>query len=66
MIADDLAGACDSGVQFARYGFKTVVRRGGKQPADTAADSPRSGDDKLFATPTLIPSTEASAPLPGT
>ena len=38
MIADDLTGACDSGVQFARYGFKTVVARGGKQPADTGAE----------------------------
>ena len=38
MIADDLTGACDSGVQFARYGFKAVVARGGKQPADTGAE----------------------------
>jgi uncharacterized protein YgbK (DUF1537 family) len=38
MIADDLTGACDSGVQFAQNGFKTVVLRGNEWGKDPAAE----------------------------
>ena len=38
MIADDLTGACDSGVQFAQNGFKTVVLCGSKWVADPDAE----------------------------
>ena len=38
MIADDLTGACDSGVQFAQNGFKTVLQRGTEWLKDSAAD----------------------------
>jgi len=53
IIADDLTGACDTGVQFARCGFLTVVQiaRGWpREPAevtvlstDSRADSPATG-----------------------
>ena len=38
MIADDLTGACDSAVQFAQNGFKTVVQRGTKWVRDSVTD----------------------------
>ncbi len=39
LIADDLTGACDAGVQFAKRGFETAVRLWGMDGADGAARS---------------------------
>jgi len=38
LIADDLAGACDAGVQFAQRGFRTVVQLAAVEPAEFQAD----------------------------
>ncbi len=37
LLADDLTGACDAGIQFAQRGFSTLVRVGaGERPAELA------------------------------
>ena len=38
MVADDLTGACDAGVAFARSGFRTVVLPAGRREELSAFD----------------------------
>src|SRR3954453_17337375 len=53
VIADDLTGACDSAVQFANAGLRTIVSLDGEGDADVVAYSTDSRD-KPCAMPPVV------------
>src|SRR5215212_758473 len=57
VIADDLTGACDSAVQFANVGLRTIVSLDGEADADVVAYSTesRSWSKLQLAMPSIPP-----------